>query len=243
MTLLTDKQRVSFPPVLNLNVGGRHFTTSLATVTRFTSMIATMFSGRHQIDTDENGRYFIDRDGAIFEYILAFMRSQVLPPVHMTQVVYDEASYLSFDQLVNRLAPMRIIAGAHVKDTFLSTIPNYHQNFAQILDIGKRLALENGGSRRSKVRVAVYKNESDSDQGHLCNVDVTFGPWKGQPSVPDLLHCIKVELIELGYEAIEYNCIGVCDDQFIRLPFPGGEKKISPMFKNIVYSQNAFISF
>lgn len=163
---------------------------------------------------------FYHKGVSFIEYILAFMRSQVLPPVHMTQVVYDEASYLSFDQLVNRLAPMRIIAGAHVKDTFLSTIPNYHQNFAQILDIGKRLALENGGSRRSKVRVAVYKNESDSDQDHHCNVDVTFGPWKGQPSVPDLLHCIKVELIELGYEAIEYNCIGVCDGQFDRVSTP-----------------------
>ena len=96
--------------------------------------------------------YLLYHKGYSFiEHILAFMRSQVLPPVHMTRVVYDEASYLSFDQLVNRLAPMRVIAGAHVKDTFLSTIPNYHQNFAQILDIGKRLALENGGSRRSKV--------------------------------------------------------------------------------------------
>ena len=79
------------------------------------------------------------------------MRSQTLPPKHLTRLVYDEAAYLSFDQLSSRLAITRTISGGEVKDTFLSTIPNYYQNFNLILDIGKRLALENGGSRKSKV--------------------------------------------------------------------------------------------
>ena len=36
MTLLTDKPRVTnFPPVLNLNVGGRHFTTRFLVRHRF----------------------------------------------------------------------------------------------------------------------------------------------------------------------------------------------------------------
>ena len=96
MTLLGEK-RVEFPPVLNLNVGGRHFTTrltywllikifmifinvlfSLATVTRFNSMISSMFSGRHFVPIDESGRYFIDRDGAIFGKFSAFQTFQKL---------------------------------------------------------------------------------------------------------------------------------------------------------------------
>ena len=93
MTLLGEK-RVEFPPVLNLNVGGRHFTTrltywllikifinvlfSLATVTRFNSMISSMFSGRHFVPIDESGRYFIDRDGAIFGKSRTFKTFQKL---------------------------------------------------------------------------------------------------------------------------------------------------------------------
>ena len=79
------------------------------------------------------------------------MRSQVLPPADLTQKVYEEASYLSLDELASRLAPMRSIAGQEVKNCFFSSIPNYHQNYYKILDIGKRLAKENGGARKSKV--------------------------------------------------------------------------------------------
>ena len=79
------------------------------------------------------------------------MRSQALPPSNLTQKVYEEASYLSLDELANRLAPMRSIAGQEVKNCFFSSIPNYHQNYYKILDIGKRLAQENGGARKSKV--------------------------------------------------------------------------------------------
>ena len=56
-----------FPNVVNLNVGGYLFTTSLSTLTKYEdSMLAVMFSGRHDIVRDESGRYFIDRDGEYF---------------------------------------------------------------------------------------------------------------------------------------------------------------------------------
>jgi hypothetical protein len=57
-----------------LDVGGKHFTTSLTTLSREPdSMLGVMFSGRFKIMTDEHGRVFIDRDGKLFQYILEYL--------------------------------------------------------------------------------------------------------------------------------------------------------------------------
>ena len=66
----------SFPPVLNLNVGGFVYTTPLNTFTRYpSSMLGRMFSGRQKIDKDSKGNYFIDGDGSLFRHVLNFLRT------------------------------------------------------------------------------------------------------------------------------------------------------------------------
>lgn len=69
----------NFPSILNLNVGGYVYTTTLDTVTRDpNSMLEAMFSGRQRIATDTRGNYFIDRDGALFRHVLNFLRTSEL---------------------------------------------------------------------------------------------------------------------------------------------------------------------
>ena len=66
----------SFPSILNLNIGGFVYTTTLNTITRDpNSMLRRMFSGRQKVAKDSKGNYFIDRDGALFRYVLNFLRS------------------------------------------------------------------------------------------------------------------------------------------------------------------------
>lgn len=68
-----------FPSILNLNVGGYVYTTTLDTLTRDpNSMLGAMFSGRQCIAKDTRGNYFIDRDGALFRHILNFLRTSEL---------------------------------------------------------------------------------------------------------------------------------------------------------------------
>ncbi|KAJ1444065.1 BTB/POZ protein [Ochromonadaceae sp. CCMP2298] len=65
-----------FESVINLNVGGVRYTTSLTTLRRFPdSMIGCMFSGRHALPLGKDGHFFIDRDGRHFYHILNFLRS------------------------------------------------------------------------------------------------------------------------------------------------------------------------
>ena len=76
MNTQTQSAAITFPSVINLNVGGQIYTTSLATLTKYSeSMLGAMFSGRFAAQKDSNGNYFIDRDGALFRYILGFLRN------------------------------------------------------------------------------------------------------------------------------------------------------------------------
>ncbi|XP_066025977.1 BTB/POZ domain-containing protein KCTD18-like [Pocillopora verrucosa] len=61
---LCKKQSTPCRRTINLNVGGRRFTTSLQTLTKDPDpMLAAMFSGKFEVKLSEDGAFFIDRDG------------------------------------------------------------------------------------------------------------------------------------------------------------------------------------
>ncbi|KAJ6654920.1 hypothetical protein lerEdw1_006391 [Lerista edwardsae] len=60
---------------ITLNVGGKLYSTTLETLTRFPdTMLGAMFRGPQPALTDSRGNYFIDRDGKAFRHILNFLR-------------------------------------------------------------------------------------------------------------------------------------------------------------------------
>ena len=66
---------VHLTSTINLNIGGRRFTTSLQTLTKDPdSMLAAMFSGKFEVKPSEDGAFFIDRDGKHFRFILNYLR-------------------------------------------------------------------------------------------------------------------------------------------------------------------------
>ncbi|KAJ8976658.1 hypothetical protein NQ317_004676 [Molorchus minor] len=71
-----------FPPIIELNVGGVPYTTTLKTLTsQPDSQLYALFTGRDPVVKDVKNRYFIDRDGVLFRYVLDFLRdgNVVLP--------------------------------------------------------------------------------------------------------------------------------------------------------------------
>ncbi|XP_035672966.1 BTB/POZ domain-containing protein KCTD7-like [Branchiostoma floridae] len=94
----------NFPEVISLNVGGRHFDTTLSTLLKYEdSMLAAMFSGRHRVVTDKDGRYFIDRDGSHFGHILEFLRQDKLPPPDVAKNVHEDAEFYGLHLLCETL--------------------------------------------------------------------------------------------------------------------------------------------
>jgi hypothetical protein len=97
-----ERKLTHFPSIIDLNVGGHLFTTTLSTLTKNpNTMLARMFSGSFSVATDKNGNYFIDRDGTHFRYILNYLRDGTCNfPKHVAKELLAEARFYAIDDLV-----------------------------------------------------------------------------------------------------------------------------------------------
>ncbi|KAL9645976.1 hypothetical protein ABK040_000447 [Willaertia magna] len=95
--------------IVYLNVGGRHFTTSITILTTFSnSFFTTMFSGRFELSKTKDGYIFIDRDGDLFVYILEYLRDrEIILPNKDAEVlkkkIIREAKYYQLEELIDYL--------------------------------------------------------------------------------------------------------------------------------------------
>eukprot|EP01112_Ceratiomyxa_fruticulosa_P013081 TRINITY_DN3659_c0_g1_i1.p1 TRINITY_DN3659_c0_g1~~TRINITY_DN3659_c0_g1_i1.p1 ORF type:complete len:208 (+),score=49.35 TRINITY_DN3659_c0_g1_i1:98-721(+) len=98
--------------IINLNIGGMLYTTTLSTLQKDTkSMLYAMFGGDYNLShpplppgkTDNTGATFIDRDGKHFSYILNFLRDEEvdLPDkLHILKQILREARFFQIEGLV-----------------------------------------------------------------------------------------------------------------------------------------------
>lgn len=89
--------------IINLNVGGKFYSTSRSTLTRLPgTMLEAMFSRRHTMK-EVDGRYFIDRDGKLFRYILSYLRDScewIPPRKEELPELRKETEYYGIESLV-----------------------------------------------------------------------------------------------------------------------------------------------
>ncbi|XP_051882462.1 BTB/POZ domain-containing protein KCTD14-like [Pristis pectinata] len=200
--------------VLNLNVGGQIYTTTLSTLTRFPgSKLAEMFRGHTRLPVDSKGRHFIDRKGTYFKYILEFLRTQE-PPSQFVEEVYQEALFYGIEPLVKHLEDLPEIYGELVgRQNFLAQVANYRENIEVIIQLARA---DTVAARQSIVMVCVVKSREDNAEylqtisrlGSSKDLIVKFGPWDPSPTVSDMLHCIKMDIEKRGYK-VSYQPYGM----------------------------------
>ena len=97
--------------IINLNVGGKLYTTSLSTLTKYPdSMLGRMFNGDLPSTRDVQGNYVIDRDGKLFRYILTFLRSSklILPDdFKELDMLLEEAEFFQIAPLIEEVRDRR----------------------------------------------------------------------------------------------------------------------------------------
>lgn len=99
-----------FTEVIELNVGGVFYTTSLKTLTQDPdSLLCQWFNGKKEVlGKDAKGKYFIDRDGVLFRYVLDYLRDQSINLPHAFRErdrLIREATHYGLTKLVETLKP------------------------------------------------------------------------------------------------------------------------------------------
>ena len=98
--------------IINLNIGGHKFTTSLQTLrSDNSSMLGVMFSGRHPIIKQGDGSIFIDRDGRHFHVILNYLRGTISSAEHLSDdkiMLSDLSSEAEYYQLQGLLEMIKV---------------------------------------------------------------------------------------------------------------------------------------
>lgn len=141
---------IIFPSVIDLNVGGCHFTTSLSTLRKYEdSMLAVMFSGRYDLVRDKDGKIFIDRDGTNFGHILNYIRCDQMPPESVSLDVLREAEFFCISSLIAKLesSSPRVIS-LRRRESFRRLIPDYEH---MKMDIINRSAEKRSAFNESRV--------------------------------------------------------------------------------------------
>ncbi|XP_077466888.1 BTB/POZ domain-containing protein KCTD14 [Stigmatopora argus] len=201
------------PRVVDLNVGGQVFCTSVGTLTKYPeSKLAEWFAGRPALPRDGQGRYFLDRNGRHFGAILEFLRSGCLPFGDVPQV-HKEAAYYNVQAMVKRLEESPEMFGELVgRQQFLARVPQYKENIEVLIRMGRAEAV---ASRHSTVVICVLRTDEDlanydaAASGLRANKEsvVRFGPWNVEPGAADLLDCVQRDICSRGYVVHIQPCV------------------------------------
>ncbi|XP_028818258.1 BTB/POZ domain-containing protein KCTD14 isoform X2 [Denticeps clupeoides] len=218
-------------PVVQLNVGGHIYCTTLGTLKKFpNSKLADMFNGPPKLRSDAEGRYFVDRDGTHFGQVLEYLRVQRAPTDHL-QEVYREAVFYDIRPLVKLIEETPRFFGETVgRQQFLSRVPHYQENLEVIIRVARAEAI---AARHSTIVVCVLRSEedlaryNDAVSGLIAEREsmVSFGPWKGTPTAVDLLDSIKMDIEAKGYKvsfqpySVEKGFLFKSYDFFFKLTF------------------------
>ncbi|CAF1154491.1 unnamed protein product [Adineta steineri] len=136
ISLPKTQDNIVFPNVIDLNVGGCRYTTSLSTLRKYEdSLLAVMFSGRYDLIKDEHGNIFIDRDGTHFGHILNYIRCDQMPPESIALNVLREAELFCINSLIGKLesSSPRVIS-LRRRESFRRLIPDYEHMKKDIIN-------------------------------------------------------------------------------------------------------------
>jgi len=128
-----------FSSMINFNIGGRMFTTSLSNLQRYPeSYFGVMFSGRWDSKPGEDGRYFIDRSPRVFDYILDYLRGEQLEleliPKEDKALLLREAKFYQLHQLVETIDPPIAELQWELKPNQNGVLSNNNRTFTKTRD-------------------------------------------------------------------------------------------------------------
>lgn len=209
MACSNEETLSSFGSVIDLNVGGIHFTTTKTTLCRYEdSMLALMISGNYPTYKDKDGRLFIDRDGSLFSHVLNYLRYSKLN-INELSNQNNEFNCENVVQIINKLSNLRIEADFYRIDSLIN-------------DIDQLLA-----SQREKFEKLAILNENRFNYYHLQvqNLQSNAASIQQNLAKEDGYH---LELIEHNFLNTNTKCLQIIAhyDVFKMLPLMKDDMEI-----------------
>ncbi|KAK6188954.1 hypothetical protein SNE40_005023 [Patella caerulea] len=218
-----------FPAIIELNVGGYSYSTSLLTLTKNGStMLGAMFSGKFDVQKDQNGKYFIDADGEMFSHILRYLRYSELPPYSLCEKVYKDACYFGINELVEELERTPPLVGRKMRERFRSRIKGYDQFVNELIKKITNINHLGTSTPISSLRILLFEAPNnhdypDFDVNHDCFMtqtdaagetltlmsQVSLGPWSVNLDEDNLMKILIQDLEERRF-VCNYKINGTC---------------------------------
>ena len=199
MNPMLKPTKSKFPNIINLNVGGQMYTTSLASLTRFPdSRLGVMFSGQMLMSRDANGNFFIDRDGALFVHVLHYLRSNTLRlPEYFDEhmKLKDEADYYQIPGLVEE-----IMRDKQSKRYTKEEVVIVEYQASQGVGVNNKLALVHGTFPTLQ---AVFQGAAE------CQITPCVRRKHGQAEAPWPWHCNYLNQLTGETGCVTLNCSGI----------------------------------
>lgn len=143
ITMMNDS-----PSIVELNVGGVFYSTSLDTLRKEPdSLLAKVFSesSKNKAVRDAKGKYFIDRDGVLFRYVLDYLRNLklVLPEnFHEKDRLRQEAEFFQLPNLVKIVTAYPSLRSHHAPLPSLTPIKDQQVNMSKHLSPVQPLSMK-----------------------------------------------------------------------------------------------------
>mmetsp|Transcript_9935 Transcript_9935/g.19497 ORF Transcript_9935/g.19497 Transcript_9935/m.19497 type:complete len:835 (-) Transcript_9935:5-2509(-) len=198
-----DVSKSPFPPaseadIVQFNVGGRHITTTIQTISRADWLMAAYARGEEDFVQDRNGNIFIDRDPAYVDFYMRILRSTksveeaaeallIAPPYGSPAFrdMVDDARFFRFEPV---LAVLRKEAISHVDQATATIMRDLEYEKAELTRKLKRASKHN----REDLRIEIRRVELELSKALILNRHRRDN-WE-QTEEPDL----KFNLIIVG---------------------------------------------
>ena len=207
----------TFPSIVELNVGGVFYTTSLSTLTKKPDcLLGQMFTGRSKTPVlrDSKGKFFIDRDGVLFRYILDYLRNQklVLPEnFSEKERLRAESIYFELGEMLDAIDHRKVVLPL---DPFVGS-----EVRTGCITIGYRGSFAFGGGGMADVKFRKLNRILVCGRVSLCRevfgdtLNESRDPDRGQVDRYSARFFLKHFFLEQAFDMLiqaGYRCVGSC---------------------------------
>lgn len=180
--------------VIELNVGGRYFVTSMSTLGKEPgSALTDLLRKRTSV---KDNRLFVDADGETFHHILEYLRNDTLPPVSVSAMVYKVAHNLRLRSLMQSLNCFLPVIQMKQRVKLRSLFPKYKHIFSKIeTKIESRKVHE----KSLAINIPIYVDRKGVFCS-FCTGGVEICVYRKDSTMTALIELITMDLNERGFE-------------------------------------------